>query len=52
MRIKPYHDKDFDTISQWIKDERSHALWCANLTPYPLAKTGFDNLLKDTAAKC
>ena len=47
MRIRPYQNKDFDIISQWIKDERSHALWCANLIPYPLEKTGFDNLLKE-----
>jgi len=51
MRIRPYHDKDFDTIINWIKDERSHALWCANLIPYPLEKTGFDNLLKE-AEEC
>lgn len=46
MRIRPYLNKDFDIISQWITDERSHALWCANLMPYPLDKTGFDNLLQ------
>ncbi len=30
MRIRPYLDKDFDMLAQWITDERSHALWCAN----------------------
>lgn len=45
MRIRPYLNKDFDVISQWIKDERSHALWCANLIPYPLEKKSFDDLL-------
>ncbi len=45
MRIRPYLNKDFDTISQWITDERSHALWSANLIPYPLEKKGFDELL-------
>lgn len=45
MRIRPYLNKDFDVISQWITDERSHALWCANLIPYPLEKKGFDELL-------
>lgn len=45
MRIRPYLNKDFDSISQWIADERSHALWCANLIPYPLEKNGFDNFL-------
>ena len=45
MRIRPYQNKDFDIISQWITDERSHALWCANLMPYPLEKNSFDALL-------
>lgn len=46
MRIRPFLNKDFDIISQWITDERAHALWCANLIPYPLEKKGFDDLLK------
>ena len=45
MRIRPYLNKDFNVISGWITDERSHALWCANLIPYPLEKQGFDELL-------
>ncbi len=48
MRIRPYQNKDFDIISQWITDERSHALWCANLMPYPLEKNSFDALLQET----
>ena len=47
MRIRPYQNIDFATISKWIIEERSHALWCANLMPYPLEKKGFDNLLKE-----
>lgn len=47
MRIRPYQNKDFDIISQWITDERSHALWCANLMPYPLDKNSFDALLQE-----
>lgn len=47
MRIRPYQNKDFDIISQWITDERSHALWCANLMPYPLVKNSFDALLQE-----
>lgn len=47
MRIRPYQNKDFDIISQWITDERSHALWCANLMPYPLEKNSFDALLQE-----
>ena len=47
MRIRPYQNKDFDIISQWITDERSHALWCANLMPNPLEKNSFDALLQE-----
>ena len=47
MRIRPYQNKDFDIISQWITDERSHALWCANLMSYPLEKNSFDALLQE-----
>lgn len=47
MRIRPYQNKDFNTISTWITEERSHALWCANLIPYPLEKKGFDDLLQE-----
>ncbi len=47
MRIRPYQEKDFAVISGWITDERSHALWCANLMPFPLTKEGFDGLLRD-----
>ena len=47
MRIRPYQNKDFNTISQWVTEERSHALWCANLIPYPLEKKGFDDLLQE-----
>ena len=47
MRIRPSQNKDFDIISQWITDERSHALWCANLMPYPLEKNSFDALLQE-----
>ena len=45
MRIRPYLDKDFDIISKWITDVRSHALWCANLIPFPLEKSSFDKFL-------
>ena len=47
MRIRPYQNKDFEVISKWITEERAHALWCANLIPYPLEKKGFDELLAE-----
>ncbi len=47
MRIRPYQKKDFEVISTWIREERAHALWCANLIPYPLKKKSFDELLAE-----
>lgn len=47
MRIRPYQKKDFEVISKWITEERAHALWCANLIPYPLEKNSFDELLAE-----
>jgi len=47
MRIRPYRKKDFEVISKWITEERAHALWCANLIPFPLEKKGFDELLAE-----
>lgn len=47
MRVRPYLDKDFDKISEWITDERSNALWCANLISYPLEKENFNQVLSD-----
>ena len=47
MRIRPYQKKDFTVISKWITGERAHALWCANLIPYPLERTGFEDLLSE-----
>ena len=47
MRIRPYQNKDFEVISKWITEERAHALWCANLMPYPLEKKSFDELLAE-----
>lgn len=46
MRLRPYQKKDFYIISQWITDERSHALWCANLIPYPMERSGFEEVLR------
>ena len=37
MRLRPYvNETDFETLKNWITDERSHALWCANRFSYPL----------------
>lgn len=50
MRIRPYiSERDFDEIKNWITDERTHALWCANLIRYPLEKENFENKLAELA---
>lgn len=50
MRIRPYiPSKDYEYISKWIDNERTHAFWCANLLPYPITRNSFHNLLKRNA---
>ncbi len=50
MRIRPYiPGKDYEYVSKWIGDERSHAFWCANLLPYPLTPEAFHALLEKNA---
>lgn len=46
MYLRPYNKaKDFQYISQWVTDARTHALWCANRIPYPIAENAFHELL-------
>jgi len=53
MKIRAYNnDEDFHTIQDWITDERTHAMWCANRTAFPLQKELFDMLLDDIAERC
>lgn len=50
MNIRPFEtDRDFEYISKWISDERTHAMWCANLIPYPMEKESFKSFLSDIA---
>ena len=52
MRLRPYiSDKDFDRISYWITDVRTHALWCAGRFEFPLNKENFDEFLKKIEAE-
>ena len=37
---------DFEIIKNWIDDERTHAMWCANLFEYPLNRDNFAGCLK------
>lgn len=50
MRLRPYIAlKDYHTIAQWIDDDRVHALWCANLIPYPITRESLNKLLERNA---
>lgn len=48
MRIRPYNEQsDFMQIKNWISDERSHALWCANLLPFPISADSLRQYLEE-----
>ncbi|MDO4299700.1 MAG: GNAT family protein [Lachnospiraceae bacterium] len=47
MKLRPYRQEtDFKFIKEWISDERTHALWCANLIPYPLTSEHMEAILR------
>lgn len=53
MKIRPFViDDDFDQIKDWIDNERSHAMWCANNVDYPMNKESFGELMQNVADKC
>ena len=48
MRLRAFNmDTDFEDMKNWINDERSHAMWCANIIRYPLNKDHLDEGLKE-----
>lgn len=48
MQIRPYNEQtDFAYIKNWISDERTHALWCANLIPFPLSTDSLHQYLEE-----
>lgn len=50
MRIRPYiANKDYEYLSKWIDNERTHAFWCANLLPYPMTQKSFHDFLAKNA---
>lgn len=52
MRLRPFiENKDFDEIKNWISDERTHAMWCANLIHYPMEKENFHDVMAEIAEK-
>lgn len=50
MRLRPYRSSsDYKYVAEWLKEERIHALWCANLLPFPLSKEALDAFLEKDA---
>ncbi len=50
MRIRPYiESRDYEKLEKWIDGERTHALWCANLVPYPMTRNSFHHYLENNA---
>lgn len=44
MKLRPFNmDTDLEDMKNWINDERSHAMWCANIIRYPINR---ENLLE------
>ncbi len=51
VRLRPYiPSKDYAYIHSWVTDERAHALWCANLIPYPMTAEKLHGVLERDAA--
>ncbi len=51
MRLRPYRQTDAENIAKWIANERSHALWCANLLPYRFNQEEFQQKLAEDEIK-
>lgn len=50
MRIRPYiPNKDYEYVSKWVDNERTHAFWCANRLPYPITQQSFHNFLENNS---
>lgn len=50
MRIRQYiESRDFAYLLKWVDSEKIHALWCANLIPYPITREDFHGLLEKNA---
>lgn len=51
MRLRRYQETDFEKIKTWVNDERTHAMWCANLIQYPIEKSNFEEVLQKGAER-
>ena len=52
MEIRRYEDSDLELIKKWSTDEKTHLMWCAGRTDYPITKESFDALLDDISKRC
>ena len=52
MEIRRYEDSDLELIKKWSTDEKTHLMWCAGRTDYPITKESFDALLYDISKRC
>ena len=47
MTVRPYDpETDFEAVAGFISDRRTHALWCAGRTAYPLELETFHGFLR------
>lgn len=50
MKLRKFEiDSDFEAMKDWVTDERTHAMWCANLIKYPLSKEHLADTLAEAA---
>lgn len=50
MKLRLYNAlSDYVFLQNWINDERIHALWCANLIPYPMTSENLQEVLEKDA---
>lgn len=38
VRLRPFKQSDFKYVLEWMQDERTFAMWCANKFDYPLTE--------------
>ena len=36
MRLRPYKPCDGDIVAEWLKEEKTFAMWCAGKYHFPL----------------
>ena len=50
MKLREFEiDNDFESMKNWVTDERMHGMWCANLIKYPLSKERMATTMTEAA---